>query len=103
MVVTNKGEVPGAVAQIEDKLPNGLTFKSELNKDWYEKEGKLYTNSLSEKTINVGESQEISLVLTKEVSNNNVGTVTNTAAIGISNNNKAIEDTNTDNDSSNAH
>ena len=102
MVVTNKGEVPGAVAQIEDKLPNGLTFKSELNKDWYEKEGKLYTNSLSEKTINVGESQEISLVLTKEVSNNNVGTVTNTAAIGISNNNKAIEDTNTDNDSSNA-
>ena len=102
MVVTNKGEVAGKVAQIVDKLPSGLKFKSELNKDWYENNGDLYTNSLSDKTLEVGESEEITLILTKDVNNNNVGTVINTASIGISNNDKAIEDTNTQNDSSNA-
>ena len=102
MVVTNKGEVEGAVAQIEDKLPEGLTFKSELNNNWYEKDGKLYTNSLANEKIAVGESKEISLLLTKELNSNNVGTVTNTASIEISNNDKAIEDINKENDSSNA-
>ena len=102
MVVTNNGEVEGAVAQIEDKLPDGLTFKSELNNNWYEKDGKLYTNSLSNEKIAVGESKEISLLLTKDLNSNNVGTVTNIASIGISNNDKAIEDTNKENDSSNA-
>ena len=102
MVITNKGEVEGAVAQIEDKLPDGLTFKSELNNNWYEKDGKLYTKSLSNEKIAVGESKEISLLLTKDLNSNNVGTVTNIASIGISNNNKAIEDTNKENDSSNA-
>lgn len=102
MVVTNKGEVEGTVAQIIDKLPSGLSFKSELNNNWYEKEGILYTNSLSEKTLNVGESEEVSLLLTKEVNSNNLGTIVNTASIGISNNNKAIEDGNKENDSSSA-
>ena len=64
MVVTNKGEVEGAVAQIEDKLPEGLTFKSELNNNWYEKDGKLYTNSFANEKIAVGESKEMSLLLT---------------------------------------
>lgn len=102
MVVTNKGEVAGAVAQIEDKLPDGLIFKSELNNNWYEKDGKLYTNSLSNETIAIGESKEVSLLLTKDINSNNVGTVTNIASIGISNNDKAIEDMYKENDSSNA-
>ena len=102
MVVTNKGEVAGNIAQLIDQLPSGLNFKSELNKDWYESNGQLYTNSLSDKTINPGESEEVSLILTKEVNSNNVGTVINNASIGISNNSKAIEDIKTENDSSNA-
>ena len=102
MVVTNRGEVVGKAAQIVDKLPEGLKFKSELNSDWYESNGALYTNSLSGQTIDVGESKEVSLLLTKEVNSNNVGIVTNIASIGISNNDKAIEDGNVNNDSSNA-
>lgn len=88
--------------QLIDKLPNGLNFKSELNKDWYEKDGVIYTNSLSGKTLSVGESEEINLVLVKEVNSANSGTIVNTASIEISNNNKAIEDTNKENDSSSA-
>ncbi len=102
MVVTNNGEIEGAVPQLIDKLPSGLNFKSELNKDWYEKNEVIYTNGLSGKTLGVGESEEINLVLVKEVDSSNLGTIVNTASIEISNNNKAIEDTNKENDSSSA-
>ena len=102
MVVTNNGELTGKVAQVVDKLPDGLKFKSELNNEWYESNGNLYTNSLSGQDINVGESKEVTLVLTKDVNSSNVGTINNIAEIGISSNNKAVEDQNKDNDTSNA-
>ena len=72
MVVTNNGELAGKAAQIVDKLPDGMTFKSELNSDWYEKDGSLYTNSLSGQNIQAGESKEVTLVLTKTMNANNV-------------------------------
>ena len=102
MVITNKGELAGKAVQVVDKLPEGLTFKSELNSDWYERNESLYTNSLSGQDINVGESKEVTLVLTKNVNSSNVGTINNTAEIGISSNNKAVEDKNNDNNTSNA-
>ena len=102
MVITNNGELDGKAVQIIDKLPDGLNFKSELNSDWYEKDGNLYTNILSGQNINVGESKEVTLVLTKNINNNNVGTVTNMATIGISSNDKAIEDLDSQNNMSKA-
>ena len=102
MVVTNNGELAGKAAQIVDKLPEGMTFKSELNSDWYEKNGSLYTNSLSGQNIQAGESKEVKLVLTKTMNANNVGTTTNVATIGISSNDKAVEDGNSDNNTSQA-
>ena len=102
MLVTNNGELAGKAAQIVDKLPDGMTFKSELNSDWYEKDGSLYTNSLSGQNIQAGESKEVTLVLTKTMNANNVGTTTNVATIGISSNDKAIEDENSDNNTSQA-
>ena len=102
MVVTNNGELNGKAVQLVDKLPEGLSFKSELNKDWYEKDGSLYTNSLSNQNIEVGQSQEVTLVLTKNINSSNVGTIVNNAAIGISSNERAIEDGNNQNDNSSA-
>ena len=102
MIITNNGELSGKVAQVVDKMPSGLTFKSELNKDWYENNGNLYTNSLSGQNINAGESKEVTLVLTQNVNSSNVGTINNIAEIGISSNDKAKEDENKDNDSSSA-
>ena len=102
MLITNKGELDGKAVQIIDKLPDGLNFKSELNSDWYEKDGSLYTNILSGQNIKVGESKEVTLVLTKNINNGNVGTITNTASIGISSNDKATEDVKVQNNTSNA-
>ena len=102
MVVTNTGEVDGKAVQIIDKLPDGLTFKSELNNNWYEKDGSVYTNSLSGENIAVGESKEVTLVLTKNINSSNVGTIVNNASIGISSNDKAIEDGNAQNNNSSA-
>ena len=102
IVVTNKGEITGKAAQIIDKLPEGMQFKSELNNSWYENNGNLYTNSLSKEEINVGESKEIELVLTKNLSGSSAGTVLNVATIGISSNDKAVEDENVTNNTSQA-
>lgn len=102
MVITNKGELAGKVVSIEDQIPEGLSFKSELNNAWYEKNGKVYTNNLSGQTIEVGESKEVKLILTKEVNSSNVGTITNTSTILTSSNEKAREDENRENDTSKA-
>ena len=102
IVVANKGEITGKAAQIIDKLPEGMQFKSELNNSWYENNGNLYTNSLSKEEINIGESKEIELVLTKNLSGSSVGTVLNVATIGISSNDKAVEDENVTNNTSQA-
>lgn len=79
-----------------------MQFKSELNNSWYENNGNLYTNSLSKEEINIGESKEIELVLTKNLSGSSVGTVLNVATIGISSNDKAVEDENVTNNTSQA-
>ena len=102
MVVTNNGELNGKAVQLVDKLPDGLKFKSELNKEWYEKDGNLYTNVLANQNIEVGQSQEVTLVLTKNINSSNVGTIVNNASIGISSNERAIEDGNNQNDNSSA-
>ena len=102
MIITNKGEIAGKATQIVDNLPDGLKFYSELNSNWYENNGKLYTTSLAGEKIGVGESREIKLVLTKNLNSNNVGTITNTVLIGISSNDKAVEDENIINNSSKA-
>ena len=80
-VITNNGDVSGYVDKLSDNLPSGLEFSSELNKNWYQgSDGMLYT-SLSNKAIEPGKTSEIELVLTKEMDENNTGTVTNTASL----------------------
>lgn len=80
--VTNEGEVAGYAKQIADYLPKDLSFNSEINKDWYmSAEGILYSDSLANTIINPGESKELTLTLTKTMTNNNTGTVVNTAEI----------------------
>lgn len=102
MVITNKGELPGRVGLIEDDLPDGLTFYSELNSDWYISDGKLYSNVLATEEIPAGESKELTLILGKRMTGDNVGTTTNTATISMSSNEKAVEDGNANNNTSKA-
>lgn len=85
--VTNEGEIPGTVSEIVDYMPQDVTFDKTLNTSWYQgNDGNLYTTSLSNETINPGETKEVTLILTKKMTQNNFGTTYNTAEISKASN-----------------
>ena len=80
--VTNEGDVAGFVDSLQDDLPSGLEFSSDLNKDWYKgTDGKLYTSALSKAAINPNETKEVELILTKTMTEENAGIFTNNASL----------------------
>ena len=81
--VTNEGRVPGWVKSIVDYKPQGMQFESSLNSGWYEtQDGELLCNLLENKEMKSGETQEVSLYLTRSINGENLGTINNTAEIG---------------------
>lgn len=93
MKVTNEGAVSGYVKKIADYMPVEMKFNSELNKDWYSSEnGTLYNASLANTLINPGESKEVTLILTKKMTENNLGLYHNEAEIYESYNDLGIQD-----------
>ena len=91
--ITNEGKVQGYAKQIVDYIPAGMTFNSELNTTWYvAQDGNAYTTSLANTLIKPGETKEITLVLTKKMTGENVGTYRNTAEIAQSYNEQGFED-----------
>ena len=50
--VTNEGEVDAYVRKIADYLSSDYKFSSELNKDWYQADGNVYTTSFANQKIN---------------------------------------------------
>jgi len=79
--VKNTGELPGYAKNIVDYIPSGLTFSSELNKDWYISDNKLYTKSIENVELQPGEEKELKLILTKTMTNENTGLINNRAEI----------------------
>lgn len=79
--VKNNGEITGQVNSIVDYLPSGLTFSSELNPQWYLSGNNLYSKALSKENINPGEEKEITLILTKSLTEDNIGLINNRAEI----------------------
>ena len=92
--VTNVGEVEGYAKKIVDYMPNDLKFSSELNKDWYKTNTGLYNSSLVNEKIAAGESKELTLILTKSMTENNTGLVNNTAEIAEAYNELGLADSN---------
>ena len=81
-VIKNEGELIGYVKQIADFKDKGLSFSQDLNSGWYEgSDGNLYNETLADKAINPGETVELKLVLTKQMTEENTGIVNNTAEI----------------------
>ena len=81
-VVSNVGDVAGYAKKIVDYIPEGMTFMSDLNPDWYTgTDGNLYTTALEEEQITSGETRELKLVLVKKMTEENTGLVNNTAEI----------------------
>ena len=90
--VTNSGDVDGYVRKIVDYMPNDLKFSSELNTDWYQSGDNLYNISLANEKIVAGESREVTLTLTKSMTEDNTGLINNTAEIAESYNELGLAD-----------
>lgn len=95
ITVSNVGHVAGYAKSIVDYLPKDMTFSSELNSSWYtERDGNAYNTSLANTLIKPGETKELTLVLSKKITGENLGTVRNTAEIAESYNEYSIKDIN---------
>ncbi len=102
IVVTNVGEVDAYARDIMDKLPEGFEFSSELNKDWYLMGNEAHNASIANDVISPNESKTLTLVLTKDMTNDTAGTYTNTAQIVDSYNASGVQDINDSNNVSQA-
>ncbi len=82
LTVKNEGEVAGLAKKIADYVPEGMEFNSGMNQSWYTgSDGILYTTSLANTEIQPGETKTFKLVLSKNMTGDNLGTVSNTAEI----------------------
>ena len=90
--VTNTGDVTGYVQNIADYIPSDLEFDEELNPGWYKSNNNLYNNSLSNTAILPGQTKNIDLTLTKNVTNDNTGTIINTAELQETSNTLGLRD-----------
>lgn len=82
IAVTNEGAIANYVKKIVDYIPTGMKFNSELNRDWYQStNGDLYNSSLSNVKLESGETKEVTLTLTKQMTDSNVGIINNNAEI----------------------
>ena len=97
IVVKNEGNVAGYAKKIIDYIPDDMKFNSELNSQAYQgTDGKIYIEELNNTIINPGESKEVTLVLTKTMTSENMGTVVNEAEIAASYNEKGLKDINSE-------
>lgn len=93
IVVKNEGEVAGYAKKIVDYLPEGVGFNTELNKDWYLSDnGNVYNASLANEIINPGETKEIKLILTKKITEESLGILSNNAEIYEAYNEQGLKD-----------
>ena len=80
--VTNEGNTEGYAKNIVDYKPTDLEFKADLNPTWYAgNDGNVYSNELANTLIKPGETKEIKLVLTKEMTETNAGVSNNRTEI----------------------
>lgn len=93
IVVTNEGSVSGYAKKIVDYLPEGVGFSTELNKDWYLSDnGNVYNTSLANELIKPGETKELTLVVTKKITEDSLGNLNNNAEIYESYNEQGLKD-----------
>ena len=93
MRVTNNGEIAGYVKDITDYMPTALTFNSELNTDWYQSNDGLHNTSLLNTKIGAGETKDITLILTKNMTDSNTGLISNIAELTDVSNELGVSDT----------
>ena len=83
-------------------MPEGTEFLAELNTDWYEQNGSLYSISLTQEEIQPKEIKTLKLVLTKQIETDKAETVVNNAEISETFNEELFEEKSTTNNTSKA-
>ena len=95
ITVKNVGDVEGYAKKIADYIPKGLTFNESLNPDWYiGEDGILYTTAMAQEAIAKGETREVKLILTKQITEEDTGLINNRAEIKETFNKYGIQDLN---------
>ena len=89
--LTREQNVFVAKRNIVDYMPQTLNFNSSMNSDWYMSGNSLYNKSLANTKIEPGETKEVTLVLTKTMTDSNTGLVNNKAEIIDSSNELGIQ------------
>ncbi len=80
--VINSGDASGKATTIIDIIPEGMKFEESRNEGWIlGSDGILYNNSLRDVNIAPGEKKELKLVLTKDMTEENTGAVSNKTQI----------------------
>ena len=82
--VKNTGDIKGYAKKLVDYLPDDMEFNSSYtgNDKWYtSKDGNIYTNSLEKIEISPGESKELTLILSKNMTEENTGLISNQVEI----------------------
>ena len=93
--ITNEGNIPGYVTQIEDVIPAGWTFSEKANKNWKQgTDGKVYNSSLKGSEIKSGTVRYLTINLTLKTNEENTGIHTNQVSIVEATNSKQIADEN---------
>lgn len=93
IVVENEGDLVGYINRIVDYVPEGLSFNKDLNKDWnVEEDGKLVYTGFMEKSINPGETKEISLILSIDIDNTKTKQIINNAELLDITNDRGFQD-----------
>lgn len=91
--VANKGEIAGYAKRLVDYLPEELSLDTTINPNWYiGADGNAYTQELEDVLIRPGETKIITLVLTKQMTEDGTGIINNSFEIDQTYNEYAISD-----------
>jgi len=78
ILVKNTGNIDNKIDQIVDTLPKDTTMEEKENQGWYiGSDGNIYNDSLKNTDIKVGETKELTLIVTKDLSDEWTGVVSN--------------------------
>ncbi len=82
ITVKNEGEVEGFATEVTDYIPQGLSFNKADNPDWEQaSERVITTNALAKTLLQPGQSATVSVILTWDRSEQNMGEFLNVAEI----------------------
>ena len=93
----------GYANEIIDYLPKGLSLNEEMKKVWSQMEdGSISTKVLSNQVILPKETKNVTLIVSKKITQENVGTIINKAKISKYSNESIVEDINMNDNESQA-